>query len=310
MGPAHSIDTTYPSHKEWPFMWELLCTQHDISDVKASLHKGFHRITERFGLEGTLKFIYFQTPWPWGTCRVKCPVWDAKCSTRRCLFPYSHRAGHGAGGDDKCKRRGSSGEIYALPGQEAGSSHIVQLNVLFKGHCLSFICEMQSSDENLGHSNLCTSNTKSQLLSILLSDTSLTKMETKDDCKAWEAVGALLFRTAISYPARKREPEGRAAEITHSSIYCPKTTSSTKGTTVIIGVKIHSLVTCECDLQRGFIPSERAFGSQEGWAHWLWAAVRVCRLEGHLTGRGMLSPDTAQPQHFRMNPIKSQIQLW
>lgn len=43
--------------------------------------------------------------------------------------------------------------------------------------------------------------------SIPLSDSSLTKMETKDDCKAWEAVRALLLRTAISYPARKRETE-------------------------------------------------------------------------------------------------------
>lgn len=72
----------------------------------------------------------------------------------------------------------------------------------------------------------------------------------------------------------KESQRGRAAEITHSTIYCPKTTSSTKGTTVIIGVKIHSLLTCECDLQHGFIPSKRAFGSQERWAHQLQAAVR------------------------------------
>lgn len=109
----------------------------------------------------------------------------------------------------------------------------------------------------------------------------------------------------------KESQRGRAAEITHSTIYCPKTTSSTKGTTVIIGVKIHSLLTCECDLQHGFIPSKRAFGSQERWAHQLQAAVReaVCRLEGHLTERGVLSPDIAQPQHFKTHPVKTQMQL-
>lgn len=97
----------------------------------------------------------------------------------------------------------------------------------------------------------------------------------------------------------KESQRGRAAEITHSTIYCPKTTSSTKGTTVIIGVKIHSLLTCERDLQHGFLPSKRALGSQERWAHQLWAASRgaVCRLEGHLTQTGVLSP--AQPQHFK-----------
>lgn len=68
MGPAHSIDKTYLSHKERPFMWELLCTstQRGISDVKGSFHKGFHRITERFGLEGTLKSISFQHPMAMG----------------------------------------------------------------------------------------------------------------------------------------------------------------------------------------------------------------------------------------------------
>ncbi|RMC16182.1 hypothetical protein DUI87_08396 [Hirundo rustica rustica] len=78
MGPAHSIDKTYPSHEEWPFILELLCasTQCDISDVKASLHKRFHRITERFGLEGISKFIYFQHPMAMGASqsRVLCEM--------------------------------------------------------------------------------------------------------------------------------------------------------------------------------------------------------------------------------------------
>lgn len=231
-----------------------------------------------------------------------------KCSTRRCLYPCSHQTGHGAGGDDECKRDGSSGEIYAPPGQEAGSSHTVPLNVLFKGHCLSFICEMQSSDDNLGRSNLCTSNTKSQLLSIPLSDTSLAKNGNKRWLQSLGGCQGSAVQNSHFLPSQR----GRAAEITHSTIYCPKTTSSTKGTTVIIGVKIHSLLTCECDLQHGFIPSKRAFGSQERWAHQLQAAVcgAVCRLEGHLTERGVLSPDIAQPQHFKMHPVKTQMQLW
>lgn len=289
-------------------MWKLLCTstQCDISDAKASLHKGFHGITERFGLEGTSKYIYFQHTMAMGAIRGKVP------SVRYqevFLYPCSHQAGHGTGGDDKCKRDGSSGETYAPAGQEAGSSHIFQLDVLFKGHCLSFICEMQSSDENLGHGNLCTSNTKRQLLSILLLP---QKRKQKMIAKPGKLSGLCCSEQPSPTQQEKESQRGRAAEITHSAIYCPKSTSSTKGTTVIIGVKIHSLLTCECDLQRGFIPSKRAFGTQERWADQLRAAAcgAVCRLEGHLTERGELSPDPAQPQHFQMHPTKTQTQLW
>lgn len=121
------------------------------------------------------------------------------------------------------------------------------------------------------------------------------KWKQKMIAKPGELSGLCCSEQPFPTQQEKESQRGRVAEITHSTIYCPKTTSSTKGTTVIIGVKIHSLLTCECDLQRGFIPSKRAFGSQEFWAHQLRAAVHgtVCRLEAHLTERGVLSPDTA-----------------
>lgn len=93
----------------------------------------------------------------------------------------------------------------------------------------------------------------------------------------------------------KESQRGRETEITHSTIYCPKTTSSTKGATVIIGEKKHSPLMCEGDLQRGSLPTARALGSQGRRARQLRAAAcgTTNRLEGPLTERGVLSPPLA-----------------
>lgn len=99
----------------------------------------------------------------------------------------------------------ASGDEVVLP--SAARAAVSNPTLRYGSRCFSFISEMQTSGDNLGCSNLYTSNTKSQVLSIPLSDTPFAKMETKDDGKAREAVGALPFRTAISYPARKRKPE-------------------------------------------------------------------------------------------------------
>ena len=106
-----------------------------------------------------------------------------------------------------------------------------------------------------------------------------------------------LSRSEQPFPTQpeKETQRGRETETIHSTIYCPKTTSSTKGTTVIIGEKKHSPLTCESDLQHGSLPSARALGSQEHWACRLRAAAcgTTCRSERRLTERGVLSPPLA-----------------
>jgi len=143
--------------------------------------------------------------------------------------------------------------------------------------------------------DLCTSNTKSQLLAIPLLHTPLAKMGTKADLRPGRALW--LGHAEQPFP-NQREAEsqsGRETEITHSTIYCHKTTSSTNGATVIIGEKKHSLLTCESDLQRGSLPSTRALSSREHRARWLGAAARrtACRSEGWLVERAVLSPPLA-----------------
>lgn len=148
----------------------------------------------------------------------------------------------------------------------------------------------------LGCSNLCTSNIKSQLLSIPFSDTPLTKMETKDDHKAQERpLGLGCSEQPFPTLLENESQRGRETEITHSTIYCPKTASSTKGTTIIIGEKKHSPLTCESDLQHYSFPSTRALSSQERQARQLRAAAHgtTCRLQGCLTEREVFSPPLA-----------------
>lgn len=106
-----------------------------------------------------------------------------------------------------------------------------------------------------------------------------------------------LGRSEQPFPTQ-REKEShreRETEITHNTIYCPETASSTKGTTVIIGEKRLSPLTCKSDLRCGSLPSTRALGSQERRARRRRAAARgiMCRSEGHLTERGVFSPPLA-----------------
>lgn len=190
-----------------------------------------------------------------------------------------------------CSSRSSSDEEPAPCGAAVGSP-----TLCYGGSCFSFIREMQSSDDNLGCSNLCISNTKRASSSqspfqIVL----LQKWKQKMIAKLGRPSG--LGRSEQPFPTQ-REKESyreRETEITHNTIYCPKTASSTKGTTVIIGEKRLSPLTCKSDLRCGSLPSTRALGSQERRARRRRAAARgiMCRSEGHLTERGVFSPPLA-----------------
>lgn len=152
----------------------------------------------------------------------------------------------------------------------------------------------QSSDDNLGHSNLHTSNMKSQLLTIPPLDTPLAKMGTKDVLKPERPPGLDCSEQPFPIQQEKESRRGSETERTHSTIYCPKKTSSTKGTTIIIE---RSPLICEGDLQPSFFPSARARGSQERRACRIGAAApgMTCRSEGCPTEKGVLSPPL--PRH-------------
>lgn len=177
-----------------------------------------------------------------------------------------------------------------LPGATWGDCQ--QSHPCYGGRCFSFVCAIQSSDDNLGHSNLYTSNMKSQLLAIPVLDTPLAKMGTKDVLKPGRPPGLDCPEQPFPIQREKENQRGSETETTHSTIYCPQTTSSTKGTTIIVGEKKHSPLTCEGDLQPGFLPSARACGSREHRARWLGTAAHgmTCRSEGCPAEKGVLSP--------------------
>lgn len=101
-------------------------------------------------------------------------------------------------------------------------------------------------------------------------------------------------------PSKEKRAREGWREITYSAIYCPKITSSTKGATIIIGEKKHSPLTCEGDLQQVSLSQHK---NQELQTH------RLRAVAHGIMWRGISQPDTVQPQHFKMHPIKTQMQL-
>lgn len=119
-------------------------------------------------------------------------------------FPFSE---HG------CSSR-ASGDEAVLPGQGCcpalRGAAVSNPTLCYGGRCFSFVCEMQSSDDNLGGSNLCTSNMKSQLLAIPLLDTPLAKMGTKDDLKPRRPSG--LSSSVQPFPTQREKESQRGRE--------------------------------------------------------------------------------------------------
>lgn len=152
---------------------------------------------------------------------------------------------------------------------------------------------------NLGRSNLGISNTKSQLLSDSLFRESSHKTENKTQLKNSGGRWGSAAQNSLFLSSKEKRAREGWREITYSTIYCPKITSSTKGATIIIGEKKHSPLTCEGDLQHISLSQHK---SQELQTH------RGCsawdHVEGHLTAWHCAA------QHFKMHPIKTQIQLW
>lgn len=105
------------------------------------------------------------------------------------------------------KGMGAVERLNAPPGQEVGSSHISNSMYCLKATAwassVRYRTLMRAWDTVISVLPIQRPSSSQSPFQILLSQ----KWKQKIDCKAWEVVRALLFRTAISYPARKGEPE-------------------------------------------------------------------------------------------------------